>query len=79
MAPISSAEVDLMDRMARLETTIDLMSKTLEENTNAVKNLNNVLQQARGAKWAIMLMAGFFGFVGSEIGAVLTFMAGLPK
>ena len=68
-----------MDRMARLETTIDLMSKTLEENTNAVKNLNNVLQQARGAKWALMLIASIAGFLGSKIGAVLGFMAGLPK
>lgn len=79
MAPISSAEVDLMDRMARLETTIDLMSKTLEENTNAVKNLNNVLQQARGAKWALMLIASIAGFLGSKICTVLAFMAGLPK
>ena len=79
MAPLSTVDADLMDRMARLETNISHMSVALERNTEMLETLNNVLQQARGAKWALMLIASIAGFLGSKIGAVLEFMAGLPK
>ena len=79
MAPLSSVDADLMDRMARLETNISHMSVALERNTEMLETLNNVLQQARGAKWALMLIASIAGFLGSKIGAVLEFMVGLPK
>ena len=79
MAPLSSVDADLMDRMARLETNISHMSVALERNTEMLETLNNVLQHARGAKWALMLIASIAGFLGSKIGAVLEFMVGLPK
>ena len=79
MAPLSTVDADLLDRMARLETNISHMSVALERNTEMLETLNNVLQQARGAKWALMLIASIAGFLGFKIGAVLEFMAGLPK
>jgi len=79
MAPLSTVDADLLDRIARLETNISHMSVALERNTEMLETLNNVLQQARGAKWALMLIASIAGFLGSKIGAVLEFMAGLPK
>ena len=79
MAPLSTVDAELRDRMARLETNISHMSVALERNTEMLETLNNVLQQARGAKWALMLIASIAGFLGSKIGAVLEFMAGLPK
>lgn len=79
MAPLSSVDADLLDRIARLETNISHMSVALERNTEMLETLNNVLQQARGAKWALMLIASIAGFLGFKIGAVLEFMAGLPK
>ena len=79
MAPLSTVDADLLDRIARLETNISHMSVALERNTEMLETLNNVLQQARGAKWALMLIASIAGFLGSKIGTVLGFMAGLPK
>ena len=79
MAPLSTVDADLLDRIARLETNISHMSVALERNTEMLETLNNVLQQARGAKWALMLIASIAGFLGSKIGSVLGFMAGLPK
>ena len=79
MAPLSAVDADLRDRMARLETNISHISVALERNTEMLETLNNVLQQARGAKWALMLIASIAGFLGFKIGAVLEFMAGLPK
>jgi len=79
MAPLSSVDADLRDRMARLETNISHISVELERNTVMLETLNNVLQQARGAKWALMLIASIAGFLGSKIGTVLADMAGLPK
>lgn len=79
MAPLSTVDADLLDRIARLETNISHMSVALERNTEMLETLNNVLQQARGAKWALMLIASIAGFLGFQIGAVLEFMAGLPK
>lgn len=79
MAPLSTVDAELLDRIARLETNISHMSVALERNTEMLETLNNVLQQARGAKWALMLIASIAGFLGFKIGAVLEFMAGLPK
>lgn len=79
MAPLSTVDADLLDRIARLETNISHMSVALERNTEMLETLNNVLQQARGAKWALMLIASIAGFLGFKIGALLEFMAGLPK
>jgi len=79
MAPLSTVDADLLDRIARLETNISHMSVALERNTEMLETLNNVLQQARGAKWALMLIASIAGFLGATVGAVLEFMAGLPK
>ena len=79
MAPLSTVDADLLDRIARLETNISHMSVALERNTEMLETLNNVLQQARGAKWALMLIASIAGFLGFKIGAVLEFMTGLPK
>jgi len=79
MEPLSTVDADLLDRIARLETNISHMSVALERNTEMLETLNNVLQQARGAKWALMLIASIAGFLGFKIGAVLEFMAGLPK
>lgn len=79
MAPLSTVDADLLDRIARLETNISHMSVALERNTEMLETLNNVLQQTRGAKWALMLIASIAGFLGFKIGAVLEFMAGLPK
>lgn len=79
MSPLSTVDADLLDRIARLETNISHMSVALERNTEMLETLNNVLQQARGAKWALMLIASIAGFLGFKIGAVLEFMAGLPK
>ena len=79
MAPLSTVDADLLDRIARIETNISHMSVALERNTEMLETLNNVLQQARGAKWALMLIASIAGFLGFKIGAVLEFMAGLPK
>ena len=79
MAPLSTVDADLLDRMARMETNIAHMSVAVERNTEMLEAFKNILQQARGAKWVIVLAASIAGFLGSKIGAVLWFMEGLPK
>ena len=79
MAPLSTVDADLLDRMARMETNIAHMSVAVERNTEMLEAFNNMLQQARGAKWVIVLVASISGFLGSKIGTVLAFITGLPK
>ena len=79
MEPLSTVDADLLDRMARMETNIAHMSVAVERNTETLEAFNNILQQARGAKWVIVLVASISGFLGSKIVTVLAFITGLPK
>lgn len=59
------------ERIARLETQIVHLSKAIEAMTEKVDSLHTLLNQAKGARWALLGMAGLAGFFGSKAGAWL--------
>ncbi len=65
------------ERIARLETQIIHLADTIDKMSVKVDDLHAMLQQARGAKWAILGAAGIAGFFGSKAGSWL--WSSLPK
>lgn len=65
------------ERITRLETQIVHLADAIERMTTKVDELHSMLNQARGAKWALLGMAGIAGFLGSKTGAWL--WSSLPK
>lgn len=67
---------DTRDRVIRLEAEVEAMSKTVESMSKKVTEMHELLQQAKGARWAILLMAAAGGFISAKLS---TFIPWLPK
>lgn len=70
---------DTRDRLIKLESKVEHMSDTLDEVSTTVKELNTLLQQAKGAKWAIMGAAAIGGFVSAKVAAFIPWASLGPK
>lgn len=57
------------ERIARLETRIEHLTDTIDKMAHKVDELHGIMQQAKGARWAILGAAGVAGFFGSKAGA----------
>jgi hypothetical protein len=76
----TAMEMELRERLSRLEQDVKHLSKTLETSNELVRDLHDAFNQAKGAKWAFYAVAGAVGFVGSKAGAFLASVAGfLPR
>lgn len=58
---------DTRDKVIALEVRVEQMAVDMKRMADAVEHLNSLLDQARGAKWAV----GFLLFAG---GAVSTYL-----
>lgn len=72
-------EIELRERITKLESTVDHMAGTIERNNQLLTQLNDAFQQGKGAKWAFYAMAGGIGFLGGKGSALLAHLVGLPK
>lgn len=70
---------DTRDRVIRLEAELDHMSGQLAEVASQVKEMHGLLMQARGAKWAIVGMAGIGGFISAKLSTFIPWLGSLPK
>lgn len=61
----SSTEVEIIDRLSALEANMANMSRRLEDMSGDLKTLTAAYNQAVGAKWSLMAVAGVVGFVAS--------------
>jgi hypothetical protein len=76
----TAMEMELRERLSRLEQDVKHLSKTLETSNELVRDLHDAFNQAKGAKWAFYAVAGAVGFAGSKAGAFLASVAGfLPR
>jgi hypothetical protein len=66
-----------------LETQVEHLAETVEKLTASVRELNELLAQAKGAKWALLLGAGglslLSGLFGAKGAAWLQWLGALPK
>lgn len=70
---------DTRDRVIALERDMQHMSGKVDEMAEQVKEMHELLTQARGAKWAILAMAGIGGFISAKLSAFIPFSQFLPR
>lgn len=62
---------DTRDKVVALEVELRHLSAKVDEMSDKVAEMHDVLMQARGVRWIIVLMAGIGGFVASKLGAFI--------
>lgn len=65
------------ERIRALEVQIEHMAATVEHMSTKVDELHSMLMQARGARFALLAVAGLAGFLSGKLGAFVA--AFLPK
>jgi hypothetical protein len=70
---------DTRDRVIRLETTVDHLSKQLEDTHAKVSEMHGLLLQAKGAKWVIMGGAAVAGFLSAKFAAFIPWLSLPPR
>ena len=70
---------DTRDRVIALERDMQHMSSKVDEMAGQVKEMHQLLMQARGAKWAIVGLATVGGFISAKLSALFPWFGHLPK
>lgn len=68
---------DTRDKVIALEVKVEQMDDNIRELTEAVKQLTRLLDQARGAKWALGLLLFAGGAVSTYLPAVVRWVAAI--
>lgn len=70
---------DTRDRVIALERDMKHMSSKFDEVADQVKEMHQLLMQAKGAKWAIFGLASVGGFISAKLSALFPWGSSLPK
>lgn len=62
---------ELEERIAVLEANQQFMRDQLTEMNATLKEINELMLTAKGAKWAILGVASLAGFLSGKMGAVI--------
>ena len=68
---------DTRDKVIALEVKVEQLSDTVERLAAAIERLTSLLDQARGAKWAIGLMLFAGGALSSYLPTVIRWVAAM--
>lgn len=64
---------DTRERLIKLEVEVENVEGRLDEIKSKVDDMHDVLMQAKGARWFLISVAAFIGFVTSELTKVGNF------
>ncbi|MDR6874797.1 hypothetical protein J2Y55_005835 [Bosea sp. BE125] len=62
---------DTRDRVIALERDVKHLTEQVDDMADKVAAMHDILMQARGVRWIIVLMAGVGGFIASKLGAFI--------
>lgn len=68
---------DTRDRLIALEADVRAMRKEHAETSTKVDEVYRIMLQAKGARWAILAMAGLGGFIAAKLAILFPFFT--PK
>ncbi len=67
---------DERDRLTRLEVQFTHLSKSMDDTHEKVTRMYELLMQAKGMKYLIVIMAAVAGFVSATLAKYIPFMRG---
>lgn len=70
---------DTRDRVIRLETELEHVSRQMASMSTKVDEMHALLQQGRGAKWFIFASIAVGGFLAGVLGKLAALAALIPK
>jgi hypothetical protein len=62
------------ERIARLEAQQEHMEAKIDAMASQVKEMHDLLMQARGARWVLLGAAAITGFAASKLGTVSAYL-----
>jgi uncharacterized Rmd1/YagE family protein len=65
---------DIRERVARLEERLEHCTGQLSDVQKKVNEMHDLLMQARGFRWMIVVLAGTAGFLASFVSKLFTFV-----
>jgi hypothetical protein len=68
-----------IERIAILEQQMRAMQDDVHETRKKVEAMHDLMMQAKGAKWAILTLAGVTGFVAGLAHKVFPFLWAAPR
>jgi predicted esterase YcpF (UPF0227 family) len=74
-----STDTDTRDRVISLESDVKHLSESVKIMASQVAEMHTLLQQAKGARWAIIGAATIGGFVAAKMATVLPWISSFPK
>jgi hypothetical protein len=69
---------DTRDRLIRLEAEVEHLTKGVSAMSAQVKDMHELLMQAKGARWAILGMASVGGFISAKLTALIPWISNTP-
>jgi hypothetical protein len=63
-----------LQRITALEVHSENMAVDIKDMRHKVDEMHNVLMQAKGARWAIVSVAGFAGFLSGALAKIVPFL-----
>ena len=70
---MSTPAQDTRDKVIRLETEMAAMRNDVSKMAAKVDELHELLTQARGARWMLMILIALGGFVAAKIAPIITY------
>ncbi|MBX8802709.1 hypothetical protein HBA92_18410 [Ochrobactrum sp. MR28] len=67
---------DTRDRVIRMEGKVEQLERKIDDLDAKVTEMHQLLTQAKGARWMLMLMIGVGGFVAAKITPLLQYTFG---
>lgn len=68
---------DTSERVVALEVEVKHLSKKVDNMDKKVSELHEIMTQAKGAKWALMLLIALGGFVVAKVTPIAGYVASL--
>lgn len=71
-------EIETRERIARLEVSLEHATKSIDAMAAKVSELHDLMTQAKGARWALVGLAGLSGAVAAFATKWVPFLQSIP-
>lgn len=69
----------IRERIAKLEVQLAHLTAKVDQQTEILTRLDEAFQQAKGAKWIILGVASFAGFLAGKGASLVTWLGITPR
>lgn len=64
---------DTRDRVIKLESKVEQLEKTIDAMSEKVTEMHELLIQAKGARWMLMILVAIGGFMAAKVTPLVTY------